>query len=185
MSGYEVCKWRRPSGVRFRPRGGLGHETKWLRVLTPGGHVDMGGRMHLGYCPWCVVTRDGSSRVWPDHWSYEEYLMAVSRKKVNEANVTTTPAVVTSEYLGYFVHIIEHLAVRVYADHTVRTPGTVHISMIGAVWKAVWKDPDSGQQLPILAPTLDLLLETSEAALGAPETPWEPDPWAKQSKKRK
>lgn len=185
MPEYELCNWRRPSGTRFRPRGGLGFETKWIRILTPAGHMDMAGQLTLGYCPWVVVVRGDSQRTWPEHWSYEEFLMAVSRKKVNEANVTTTPATVTTEYFEAFKHFIEHLAVRVYDDRSVRTPGTAYISMVGSVWKMVLKDPDSKQQLPILAPSIDELFIAAEAALGAPDAPWEPDPWAKGGNSKK
>lgn len=180
-----TCVWHKPQGSVSRRRGSLGRRWTTLRVLTKAGHLDMAGRSHLGWFPWQTAVRGSSLRSWPNDWSYEEVAKAVKKKKPPEGNVTTSQVPVASEYLADMPHLIEHLSVRVYDDRSPRVPGTMLLSTLGAVWKMVLKDPDSRQQLQVVAPTLDELFIAVEALLGSENAPWEPDPWAKGTSPKK
>lgn len=76
--------------------------------------------------------------------------------------------------------ILQHLAVRQYDDGAIRTPGTLLVKTVGSMWQITAKDPDSRQQLLVLAATLDDALLMLSMLLEADDAPWEPDPWAKE-----
>lgn len=76
--------------------------------------------------------------------------------------------------------IIQHLAVRRYDDGEARTPGTITLRTIGSLWQAMCKDPDTRQEMPVVAQTFEDLLFLTAATLDAPDAVWQPDPWAEK-----
>lgn len=72
-----------------------------------------------------------------------------------------------------------------YDDGTVRQPGWIQVKIFNGSWQTVLKDRDSGLQLSVLAPTLDDSLALAEAMLRSDKAPWEVDPWANKSGRKK
>jgi hypothetical protein len=140
----------------------------------------MAGRWWLGYFPWSLATSEGLLKMWPDGWSYEEVKNMKRKRQPAEGQPSTVQAAVVSKMFAATPHVVEHLAARQYDDGAVRQPGTMIVSIVGSMYKVVLKDPDSCQQMQVLAATLDDVMITADLLLSSDEAPWEPDPWAKQ-----
>jgi len=174
-----LTSYRRPDGMRRRPRQTLGAKWVTLEILTSRGIMAMCAKRWSGYVLWSWASKRGPVSVWPDDWSYEE-LKGMKRKgKPQESSVVTAQASTRTTMMAQCPHLVEHLAVRVYDDGQMRQTGRVMIDVIGSMWRVIAKDIDSGLQLVVYMPSLDDALLSLELLLGADEAPWEPDPYAR------
>lgn len=110
----------------------------------------------------------------------------MKRKRQAEAQPGgVASASVASKMLADVLPILQHMAVRSYDDGAPRTPGTILVKTVGSMWQITAKDPDSKQQLIVLAATPDDALLLLSMLLEADDAPWEPDPWAKDTGPKK
>lgn len=176
---------RAPGRAPGRRRGSLGKT--WVRFLVPLSHgiqVEVAARRGSGYLPWCVRRPDRVVWLHPGR-SYGEVVSMKRKRQATEQVGGVASASPASKLLESVSSVVKHLTVRQYDDGAVRTPGTLLIKTVGSMWQLTAKDPDSCQQLIVLAATCDDALLMLSMLLEADDAPWEPDPWASQKAPKK
>lgn len=76
-------------------------------------------------------------------------------------------------------HVVQHLAVIRYDDGTPRRPGRMFVETVGAFYKLILKDQQTGLEMILSAPTLDDVLALADLMLASDTPPWQPDPFAR------
>jgi len=170
---------RAPGRAPGRRRGSLGKSwTRFLVMLAHGIAVEVAAKRGSGYLPWCVRRPGRETWLHPGR-SYDEVVNMKRKRQAVEQAGGVASASATSKLLESVSSIVKHLTVRQYDDGSLRTPGTLLVKTVGSMWQLTAKDPDSCQQLIVLAATCDDALLMLSMLLEADDAPWEPDPWAK------
>lgn len=164
---------------RRRRRGSLGKHWKQFVIAGKGFTVGLAAKRSTGYLAWTLTTNRGHIRLWGEGVSYSEVLGMKRKRAVTEEAGGVSAASVATTMLGKHQGLIEHMAVRRYDDGQPRTPGRMMLETVGSMWKLTLKDPDTRQQLFVLAATIDDAITMAALLCEAEDAPWEPDPWAK------
>lgn len=77
-------------------------------------------------------------------------------------------------------HVVQHLAVVRYDDGTPRRPGRLFLETVGAFYKLILKDQETGLEMVLSAPTIDDVFALADLMLASDTPPWQPDPFARQ-----
>jgi hypothetical protein len=152
-----------------------------LHVRAPGLVLDCWYSPSRGYCPHVLRRLDRATSVRAT--IFPPVLETRMRKPIPQASEKTGPlhlAPVESKVFGKLMNIIAHCAEVRYDDGTPRQPGWVTVRTLGGSWQVTAKEPEAGCQLVSVAATLDDALAQLNLLLGAPEAPWEVDPWARR-----
>jgi len=176
---------RRPGRGPVRRRGSLGNMwTQWQLVLNYGIRVELAARRGVGYLPWCVRRPGQVAWMFPGR-SYDEVVSMKRKRQVSEQVGGVASASLATKTMEACVPVLQHLAVRQYDDGAVRTPGSLLIRTVGSMWQCIAKDPDSRQQLLVLAASFDDAMLLLSMMLEAEDAPWEPDPYARDTGPKK
>jgi len=166
--------------VGRRRRGGLGKKWKTVVLIRRSLTFELFFRRGFGYSAvWC--ERAGRRvHMWEEPFWWE----GAKNMKRRRSEVTQDSGVAVASLdlkkLVEFLPIVQHLAVRRYDDGEPRTPGVITLRTIGSLWQAMCKDPDTRQEMPVVAQTFEDLLYLTAATLDAPDAVWQPDPWAEK-----
>lgn len=176
---------RRPGRAPGRRRGSLGNAwVRWRMALNGAIEIELAARRGCGYLPWCVRRPDRVAWMFPGR-SYDEVCGMKRKRQAVEQAGGVASAALNSKMLADVLPIVQHLAVRTYDDGAPRTPGTLMVKTVGSMWQMIAKDPDSKQQLLVLAASLDDALLLLSMLLEAEDAPWEPDPYARDTGPKK
>lgn len=179
MSDVKFLPIRKGTTARRRRRGSLGKNWMRFAIAGQGFTIGLAAKRGTGYIAWTLTTSQKHVRLWGDTGTYQEVLSMKRKRAVTEEAGGVSAASVATAMLGKHQGLIEHMAVRRYDDGTPRTPGRVMIETVGSMWKMTLKDPDTRQQLFVLAATIDDAITMAGLLCEAEDAPWEPDPWAR------
>lgn len=181
-----VCLWVRPGATgRARRRGSLVKEWRVYALVGMGFTIGLAGRRGVSYLAWTLTTSRKHLRLWGEASTYMEALAMKRKRSVSEESGGVASAQTSSVLLRQCTGIIDHMALRRYDDGQPRQPGRIMVETIGSMWKVTLKDPDTCQQLFVLAATLDDAITMASLLCEADDAPWEPDPWAREAKSKK
>ena len=114
---------------------------------------------------------------------WEKPSMAI-KKRATASQPGVQLAAVESEMFAGLMSLIEHCALRSYADGETREPGWFTVKTQGAAWIVQVKDPDTCSSFQAVAATPDKAFELAAALLASDDAPWEHDKWLADSKSR-
>lgn len=173
---------------------------RWVGKCTP-------GWVKMGSDHWYVLTRDFKLRMERKPFAGTfctaatrralrpgETVPAIVRQrewpsmkrvpKADQAQVKHLAAMETNMMKEHMA-VLEHLALLQYGDGSPRVPGRLFVSVMGAVWSVILKDPDSTQQLKVAGVTWDDAMDALQVHLASEQAPWEPDTWEQQKRSGK
>lgn len=166
-----------------RVRQWLPRQHASFTLVTVASEYDVGYYPRRGYT--CARCRRPGVEGAPEVIEFDtEYIWMKKVKIASGPNATgpTHLAALESGVMGKMHAIVKHCAVTRYDDGEPRRPGWVTIKTQGAMWMVTAKDPDAAAQISATGQTLDDALALLDLLLGAPDAPWEPDPFLKPSR---